>query len=181
MPKKAVDYSKTIIYKIQHSEKPELLYVGHTTEFTKRKSQHRTNSTLETSRKYNYKLYTMIRDNGGWEMFSMIQIKEFSCTNSREACSEEDKHMTELKASLNSKRAYNELPEREYMANYRATHKEEKTKQDKAYREANNDYIKEFKRQPHKCECGKTICHDEQARHKRSQFHTKYLTSQQSS
>ena len=37
MPRKAIDYSKTIIYKIQHEDNDELLYVGHTTDFTKRK------------------------------------------------------------------------------------------------------------------------------------------------
>ena len=30
MPRKDIDYSKTVIYKIQHIEKEDLVYVGHT-------------------------------------------------------------------------------------------------------------------------------------------------------
>ena len=41
MPKNPIDYSKTIIYKIQHIEKDDLIYVGSTTNFTKRKSAHK--------------------------------------------------------------------------------------------------------------------------------------------
>jgi hypothetical protein len=35
------DYSKTVIYKIQHLDKDELIYVGHITNFTKRKNHHK--------------------------------------------------------------------------------------------------------------------------------------------
>ena len=37
MPKTPIDYSKSVIYKIEHIEKPELVYVGSTTDLTKRK------------------------------------------------------------------------------------------------------------------------------------------------
>jgi folate-binding protein YgfZ len=48
----------------------------------------------------------MIRDNGGWECFNMIEIEKFSCTNKREAEAEEDKVMRELKATMNMIRAF---------------------------------------------------------------------------
>ena len=54
------DYSKTVIYKIQHLDKDELLYVGHTTNFTKRKCLHKHNCKTKTS-----PLYKMMRENGG--------------------------------------------------------------------------------------------------------------------
>ena len=41
MPKTKTDYSKTVIYKIQHIEDESLVYVGSTTNFTKRKSHHK--------------------------------------------------------------------------------------------------------------------------------------------
>ena len=53
------DYSKTVIYKIQHLDKDELLYVGHTTNFTKRKCLHKHNCKTKTS-----PLYKMMRQNG---------------------------------------------------------------------------------------------------------------------
>ena len=39
MPLTKVDYSKTIIYKIHRND--ELLYVGSTTDITRRKAQHK--------------------------------------------------------------------------------------------------------------------------------------------
>jgi len=41
MPKTAMDYSKCCIYKIEHIDDESLVYVGHTTNFDKRKAQHK--------------------------------------------------------------------------------------------------------------------------------------------
>ena len=57
------DYAKTIIYKLINYDVPELVYVGSTTNFTRRKQQHK----LETNNKNQRKLYVSIRDNGGVE------------------------------------------------------------------------------------------------------------------
>ena len=47
----------------------------------------------------------MIRKNGGWDMFKMIEIEKFSCNDKREAETKEDEVMKELKANMNSQRA----------------------------------------------------------------------------
>jgi hypothetical protein len=88
MPKTLTDYSKNVIYKIQHMDKDELLYVGHTTNFIKRKSKRKKSSIQTTT-----PVYKMIRDNGGWECFAMIVIKEYPCKTKTEARIEEDKIM----------------------------------------------------------------------------------------
>ena len=80
MPRTVIDYNNTIIYKIQHLENPELICIEHTTNFDKRKSVHKKNSRISSAY-----LYCTIRENGKWEMFNMIQIKEFPCFNAREA------------------------------------------------------------------------------------------------
>ena len=54
------DYSKTVIYKIQHEDDESLLYVGSTTNFTTRKCQHKNNTKNPNGRQYNDKLYKMI-------------------------------------------------------------------------------------------------------------------------
>ena len=41
MPRKEINYQNTLIYKIQHIEKEDLIYIGHTTDFTKRKCSHK--------------------------------------------------------------------------------------------------------------------------------------------
>ena len=75
MPRKEIDYSKAVIYKIQHQDKPELLYVGSTTDFPKRKSSHKQRTNNVMDERYNLKVYQMIRENGGWECFKIIIIK----------------------------------------------------------------------------------------------------------
>jgi hypothetical protein len=62
MPQHAEDYSTTVIYKIRClDENITDCYVGHTTRFDKRKFQHSNNIG-----KYDYKLYQVIEQNGGY-------------------------------------------------------------------------------------------------------------------
>ena len=98
----------------------------------------------------------MIRDNGGWECFRMVQIKEFPCNNRREAEAEEDKVMLELKANMNSIRAsrtqkeyYYDDKEKIFEINkkYREKHKEELNKISRQYYENNKDEQKKKHKQ----------------------------------
>jgi predicted GIY-YIG superfamily endonuclease len=59
------DYTKTIIYKLINYDYPELVYVGSTTNFTKRKQQHKQLCHNEKSKKHNFNVYTNIRENDG--------------------------------------------------------------------------------------------------------------------
>ena len=43
----------------------------------------------------------MIRNNGGWDSFKMLEIKKFPCNDKREALAEEDKVMKELSSNVN--------------------------------------------------------------------------------
>jgi hypothetical protein len=106
MPKTPTDYSKSVIYKIEHINKPELLYVGSTTNFTKRKYQHKNTCNNINHKQYDFKLYQMIRSNGGFDLFKIMIIKELSCNTKTELLIEEEKYRKELQANLNSCRAY---------------------------------------------------------------------------
>ena len=68
MPKISIDYSNCSIYKIEHIEDETLIYVGHTTNFKQRKAQHKKCCNNEKSKEFNFKLYAMIRENGGFSM-----------------------------------------------------------------------------------------------------------------
>jgi hypothetical protein len=140
MPKKEMDYSKCVIYKIQHKDNNDLLYVGHTTNFTKRKYQHKCN--ISTNDKYNIKLYQMIRENGGWDDFNMIVVKEFPCENKQQATTEEDKIMREMKATMNTNRALKTLIDiYEDKKKYRIIHKEQIKEHKHQYYENNKSFI----------------------------------------
>jgi len=127
MPKQAMDYSKCVIYKIVcNDESVTECYVGHTTNFVKRKYQHK--QTWKTS---NLKLYQMIRENGGWDNWTMTPIFEYPCENYIQACIKEEFWRIQLVAELNSQRAF--LSE------------EEKQKRDKEYRKKNKEKAKEWR------------------------------------
>ncbi len=144
MPKKPIDYQNTIIYKIQHVNNPELLYIGSTIDFTKRKSRHKSTCNNSNIRGYNYKLYQMIRENGGWDMFNMVIVKEFPCENKREAECEEDKCIREMKSSLNMRRAYITPEEKKQ---YYTEHKEQIAERQKQYNLEHKDKLAERKKQ----------------------------------
>jgi uncharacterized protein YfcZ (UPF0381/DUF406 family) len=186
MPKAVSDYTKNVIYKIQHNDNDTLLYVGHTTNFTKRKQLHK--SECKLSQKF---IYKMIRENGGWECFTMIVIKIFPCETKMEACIEEDRIMREMKTSMNTKRAYTTPEEkREYHKDYYQSNRElisekEKIKyqankeqfreKTKVYRLANRDTINEKQREKVECDCGCTTSKINLVRHKKTKKHLNNL------
>ena len=79
MPKKDIDYSNTIIYKIAcKTTSCRELYVGHTTNFVQKKYNHKQCCTNQESKKYNCHLYKVIRENGGWDNFDTIVLEKYN-------------------------------------------------------------------------------------------------------
>jgi|LauGreDrversion2_5_1035112.scaffolds.fasta_scaffold04876_2 hypothetical protein len=89
MPRDDISYSNTVIYKI-YCKDPTIkdIYVGHTTNFTKRKYHHKVSCKEETK----LKIYDTIRRNGGWENWNMEELARYPCTNSAEAKMKEQYH-----------------------------------------------------------------------------------------
>jgi hypothetical protein len=109
-----VDYSNTIIYKIQHISNEDLIYIGATTDFRHRKSAHKSQSNNYNTTTLTGKtiLYKTIKENGGWENFRMIEIKKFPCKDKRESDAEEFKMIQEMKAIMNYQRKlHRQIPE----------------------------------------------------------------------
>ena len=100
MPRKAIDYSNTIIYKLCCNN-PNItdVYVGHTTDFTNRKRTHKYKCNNEKSN--NIYVYQFIRENGGWTNWSMVEIEKISCIDSNDACKYERRQLELLGATLN--------------------------------------------------------------------------------
>jgi hypothetical protein len=100
MPKENVDYSNTIIYKIYCRDVSITdVYVGHTTNFIQRKYSHK---VACNNLKNNLKIYNIIRSNGGWENWDMVEIAKYCCKNVTESRIKEQQHSQELQANLNS-------------------------------------------------------------------------------
>ena len=104
MPRTVIDYSKCIIYKIVCKDLNETYcYVGHTTNFTRRKCQHKSACINENNKSYNFKVYQKIRETGGWDNWEMIVIEEYKdCENSYQAKAKEREWIEKLRILINN-------------------------------------------------------------------------------
>jgi hypothetical protein len=113
MPRLPIDYSKTIIY---HFVCKDITikndYVGHTTDFTNRKRQHKSCTNNVGHKKYHMKIYQTIRDTGGWENWEMVPLEEFPCESNIQARIREQYWMNQLNPTMNRSRAYRTAEEK---------------------------------------------------------------------
>jgi hypothetical protein len=137
------DYSKTVIHKIICKDKNVTdIYIGHTTCYYQRYRLHKSNCNNENAKGYNYKIYKIIRENGGWENWDMIIIENYPCQNVNDAKYRERFWIEKESCSLNVT-----IPNRskkEYSQIYRVVHKEEISEKAKIYRINNKDKIKDY-------------------------------------
>lgn len=145
MPRIPINYQNTIIYKIVCNDlNIKYTYVGHTTNFKERKRHHKVNcnNKNENDKHFKLKVYTTIRECGGWDNWSMVEIENFPCDSLNEATKRERYWYEELNANLNmicpqrSKKEYNEIYS-----------KEKKQLSQKKYEEKNRDKINERQRE----------------------------------
>tara|TARA_R110000868_G_scaffold397905_1_gene670822 strand:+ start:87 stop:716 length:630 start_codon:yes stop_codon:yes gene_type:complete len=132
-----VNYDDACIYKIAHKYSP-YVYIGSTTNFRRRKQQHKENAVVEKQNK-NYLVYQKIRELGGWNNFEMVLVKKCPCNDKLELTAIEFEYQQLFDANLNSKNA---IQEEDYYIN----RKHLKAEYDKQYREKNKEKIKENKK-----------------------------------
>lgn len=176
----SVDYSKIVMYKIV-CKNPDILgtYIGSTACFNTRKSHHKYNcNTDDDNKKYNYKIYKFIRENGGWDNFEMIQIEPYPCKNKTE-CLTRERELIELELeSLNSnKPIISVLESIDYSKNYYYTHLEQLKDYQKDYRKKNHDDIIKWKNIRCICDCGSSYSNVNKATHFKTQRHKNWLNS----
>ena len=147
----------------------ENVYIGSTSDFTRRKYGHKTSCNNPKSREHNLKKYQYIRENGGWDEWIMIVIENYPCNDKLELFKREDEIMCEMKSKLNDKRAnrnkkkyyednkehiaeyhkewceVNKEQRAEKAKEYQEVNKEKLTEYHKEYREANKEKIKEWR------------------------------------
>jgi hypothetical protein len=190
MPNQPINYANTIIYKIICNDvNINDCYVGHTTDFIRRKYKHRENCNNENNPKYNFKIYQIIRENGGWDNWTMLEMEKYNCNDKNEAKIRERFWYELLQPKLNTIIPIKTDSEnKEYQNIYRGLHKEDNKEYQKVYQLENKDQIKQQRKdffQKNKntilelitCECGKnyTKCHYK--RHCNSNRHQEYLKS----
>lgn len=141
MPRKAIDYSNTIIYKLCCNDTTITdIYVGHTTNWTKRKQCHKQKCNNENNTEYNFYVYQFIREHGGWTNWSMIELEKINCIDGNEACKHERRYFELLGATLNIKVPSRTQPE--YSKKYREENADKERERRHKYYEENTDKIK---------------------------------------
>ena len=138
MPKIPIDYSKSVFYKLVSRDLTITeIYVGHTTNFRLRKSQHKNACNSEKSRNYNFRVYAFIRENGGFVNWDMIVIQRQSCVDAYEVCAIERGYIETLGATLNS-----QVPGRT-IEEWREVNKDKIKEAQSTYYKENMDTIKD--------------------------------------
>ena len=148
MPKTPRDFSKGLIYTIVCKTDETLLYVGSTTNLTQRKNLHKKACINEKHKDHNLQVYVMIRANGGWDSFEMKPVKEHPCDNKIQLVIEEERIRKEMKANLNTNRAYITPEEhKEQIKEWNKNNAEYVAEQQKQYYQKNAEQILERTKQ----------------------------------
>ena len=156
------NYTNTVIYKIVCNDLNITdCYIGHTTHFIKRKQHHKESCNRITDTHYNYKFYSIIRANGGWTNWSMIEIEKFPCLDANEAKAREHHWYVLNNSTLNSRQ-----PLGPTKAEYIMQHKPEKLLYDQQ-----RNSIK------HSCECGGRYSAKYKPAHFRCKKHMNYIAT----
>jgi len=176
MPPKKVDYSKTIIYKICCNDLLVTdVYVGHTTEFIKRKWCHKNNCNNPNIKSYNFKVYQLIRANNGWENWTMVEIEKYPCKDRNEAGARERYWYEQLNANLNKC-----VPNRNYIESqkaYRQLNKNTINKQQSLYYKANKIILNEKQREKFVCDCGGNYTRANKSSHLKTKKHINFCNA----
>ena len=144
-------------------------YIGHTTDFKKRKAEHKKKCNNENLSCL--PIYLFMRANGGWDNFDMILLERRSCQDTLDARRIERKFIEELKPSLNR-----HIPSRT-PSEYYQENKEHMLECVREYYKNNKEKIDEWRNTTFTCECGGTYMNHNKARHAKTAKHQDYLKS----
>jgi hypothetical protein len=193
MPRTNVDYSKIVIYKIVCNDLAITdLYVGSTSHFTRRKTEHKY-CCKDISKKNKMKIYDIIRNNGNWENWTMLQIEEYPCENGNEARARERYWYEQLQATLNTQHPNRSLKEKtrdnyiknaernkEYTKQYTILHKEKILEKQKEAYKLNRDQILAIRKERrYICECGTECGLYAKNRHLKTLKHQSFINAQE--
>ena len=98
-----VNYSQSIIYKIC-CRNPDIkeIYIGSTTNFYRRKQEHKSICNNSNIKNYNLNVYKFIRNNGGWDNWEMVEVERYKAIDKQDLHKQERYWLEQLGATLNS-------------------------------------------------------------------------------
>ena len=172
-------YENGVIYILKHkTDDTKEFYIGSTINFKKRCWEHKRRCNNQNSKKYNYKVYKYIRENGRWDEWEIILLYDYPCKNKKELHLEEQKAVKEYKSTLNTripcrtlKEYYEDNKEKkiQQLKEYRKENKEKNKQKDKEHYEANKEKINKKRKIKINCDiCNAIVRKSEISRHKKS-------------
>jgi len=175
MPRPAInDYT---FYKIINiNGDVDLCYVGSTCNMKQRTINHKSDCNNVSGKHHNRKLYTTIREHGGWNEFKMVEIghrEQLTLAQSRQI---EEDYRVELKANLNMIKCF-QANQSEYQKKHYEDNKEVCNQRHRNYNETHKQKISAWKATKIVCECGTTICQYDTSRHRKSQKHINLMNA----
>lgn len=97
------NYNETIIYKLYcKNEEITDFYIGYTTNYKGRKGVHRRCINNQANKSYKNRMYSFIRNNGGWDNWDFIILENYPCNTKKEAILREKIWINRLNPSLNT-------------------------------------------------------------------------------
>jgi predicted GIY-YIG superfamily endonuclease len=173
MPRKEINYKKTVIYKIVSKDlNSNFIYIGSTTDFTKRKNAHKTCCINEQNTNYNFKVYKTIRENGDWIGFQMIKIENYPCNDKTECLARERYWYERYNANLNY-----QVPNRSKKEYYKDKKVELLEKQN-IYNKLNKEKISKKQNNKYNCICGGKYTNCHKSHHFKTLKHQTWLQKQ---
>jgi DNA repair exonuclease SbcCD ATPase subunit len=137
------------MYKIYPKDKSlDYCYIGHTNNFEFRKKHHMLPCLNVSHTKSHIKLYQVIRENGGWDEWEMIELEKLNGKTKLEARMREQELIKQHNANLNMLSAFITEDERKekkkvITQKYREENKELIREQEKKYKEDHKEIIAE--------------------------------------
>lgn len=159
MPSKRINYEQTYFYKICCKDVGITdIYIGHTTNFNRRRNEHKSTCNNINSMNHNMWVYQFIRENGGYSNWDMILIETKCCENALDATKHERLLIETLHATLNKympSRSHEEVNQKYYMTN--------------------KETIKEYRHTKCTCECGGKYTLNGKSHHLKTKKHLMYI------
>jgi hypothetical protein len=162
----------------------ELEYIGSTSNWKQRNRLHKSKCNNPNDKAYNTKKYQIIRANGGWDNWRMLEIGRREKLTLREAELIEEEYRQEHRAKLNmvrcfltdeAKRADNKISAKKYYE----THKDQIAEKQKEYNETHKDQIAEKRKVKVECKvCNCMITKHNIPKHNKTPKHKKNMGTQ---
>jgi hypothetical protein len=175
------DYMNGKIYELRSYKRPDLIYIGSTTQaLSERKRGHKKSYNRWLEGKTNY--------TSSFEIVALgdcyIELKErYSCNSKEELNKREGEVIREMDCvnkcipgrTQKEYREENKEQILERKKEYRQNNREQISEYNKEYHQKNREQISEKKKEKVTCECGRTVRKSDLPKHKRSKVHQNYI------